>query len=246
MMKRIILHIPHSSVVIPFYDGYLSNEDLLKQEQLLLTDWFTDDLFIHEDAIFVKAPFSRLFCDVERFADDSMEIMSRVGMGALYSQRDDGTPLRIVSPKLRARIIREYYIPHHNKLADAVEQCLQNHGTTLILDCHSFPDLPFKRDLCQDGLRPDYNLGTDDFHTSTTLLQIAEGFFSERNLTVGINTPYSGSIVPLAVYRKDERVQTIMLEINRRLYLQPGSNIKSANYSIVKEIIEDFITRIIG
>jgi len=246
MMKKIILHIPHSSVAIPFSDGYLVNEIQLKEEQLLLTDWFTDDLFRHEDAIYVNAPFSRLFCDVERFADDPMEIMSRVGMGVLYSNRDDGTPLRVVSPELRERIIREYYQPHHKKLADAVERCLQHNGKALILDCHSFPDVPLKRDLCQEGTRPDYNLGTDDFHTSPSLVQIAEGFFRKRNLTVGINTPYSGSIVPLAVYRKDERVQTLMLEVNRRNYLLPGSNIKSANYSKDKETIEDFITRMIG
>lgn len=178
MMKRIILHIPHSSVVIPFYDGYLSNEDRLKQEQLLLTDWFTDDLFSHETAITVMAPFSRLFCDVERFADDSKETMSQ--------------------------------------------------------------------DLCQDRVRPDYNLGTDDFHTSNALAQIPEGFFGELNLTVGINTPYSGSIVPLEYYRKDKRVQSIMLEVSRKLYLVPGTNVKSANYFNLKATVNDFIARIIS
>ena len=246
MMTRIILHIPHSSVVIPVNDGYLLNEAQLRKEMLLLTDWFTDDLFGHEDAISVMAPFSRLFCDVERFTDDSMEIMSKVGMGFLYSKRDDGTPLRVITPELWARIIHEYYIPHHKKLAVVVERCLQHNGMALILDCHSFPDVPLKRDLCQEGPRPDYNLGTDDFHTSAELLQIAEGFFIERNLIVSINKPYSGSIVPLEYYRKDERVQTIMLEINRRSYLISDTNIKSSNYANVKAVVKDFITRIIG
>jgi hypothetical protein len=50
-MNRIILHIPHSSVVIPFNDGYLLDEAQMKEELLFLTDWFTNDLFIQEDAI---------------------------------------------------------------------------------------------------------------------------------------------------------------------------------------------------
>ena len=155
-------------------------------------------------------------------------------VGVLYSKRDDGTPLRVISPELRARIINEYFIPHHNMLADVVKRCLQNYGTALILDCHSFPDVPMKRDICQEEVRPDYNLDTDSFHTPTALLQIAEGFFRQRNLTVGINTPYSGSVVPLEYYRKDEMVQSIILEVNKRLYLLPGTNIKSPNYTDVK------------
>jgi N-formylglutamate amidohydrolase len=244
-MKKIILHIPHSSVMIPFYDGYLSNEAQLKQEQLILTDWFTDDLFSNEDTITIMAPFSRLFCDVERFANDSKETMSRVGMGVLYSRYDDGTPLRAMTPELRAMIIKEYYIPHHKKLADAVDGQLKQFGKAIIIDCHSFPDVPLKRDLNQSPNRPDYCIGTDDFHTSDTLVQIAKGFFREQHLTVGINTPYSGSIVPLAYYQKDKRVQSIMLEVNRRLYLLPETNTRSANFFKIKATVKDFVARIV-
>lgn len=244
-MDKVILHIPHSSVDIPIYDGYQLSDNQIEKEQLLLTDWHTDDLFVHDNSISVIAPFSRLFCDVERFADDSMEPMSLVGMGVLYTTLDDGSPMRVLTPELRKKILTEYYYPHHERLTNAVQQCLNLYGRALIIDCHSFPDVPLRRDICQKEVRPDYNLGTDRFHTSDALLQIAEEFFSERNLTVGINSPYSGSIVPLDYYQKDKRVQSLMLEVNRRLYLLSNTNIKSPNYNDVKAVVKDFIRRII-
>ncbi len=110
-----------------------------------------------------------------------------------------------------------------------------------IIDCHSFPDMPLRRDLCRKPGRPDYCFGTDDFHTPDNLIRAAHAFFKGRNLTVGINAPYSGSIVPAKYYRQDRRVQTIMLEINRRLYLNPNTGTKSIGYPTVKDTVREFI-----
>ena len=71
MMKNLILHIPHSSTNIPLKKGYCVSDGLLNQEILKLTDWYTDDLFENEIDSSIKAPFSRIFCDTERFSDDS-------------------------------------------------------------------------------------------------------------------------------------------------------------------------------
>jgi N-formylglutamate amidohydrolase len=241
MKQGIILHIPHSATIIPYRDGYTISNRQLEEEQILLTDWYTDDLFIHEDAIPIIAGFSRLFCDVERFSDDSKEVMSKVGMGVLYERCDDGTFLRTVTPELRAKIIEDFYEPHHQSLTEAVEYQLEQFGKALILDCHSFPDTPFKRDLDRNINRPDFNIGTDSFHTPKKLLEAAEQFFTERNFSIKVDKPYSGSMVPLKYYQKNTHVQSIMLEINRKLYLQNNSNQKSENYLNVKETVRDFI-----
>lgn len=57
------------------------------RESLILTDWYTDELFKLEPVTTVQANFSRLFCDAERFVDDSQEVMAKKGMGVLYRQR---------------------------------------------------------------------------------------------------------------------------------------------------------------
>ena len=45
-------------------------------------------------------------------------------------------------------------------------------------------------------------------------------FFRAEGFEVLENRPFSGSIVPLRYYRKDPRVRSIMIEVNRRLYLK--------------------------
>ena len=58
---------------------------------------------------------------------------------------------------------------------------------------------------------------------------------------MGIDWPYKGSIVPLEHYQKDKRVSTIMLEINRALYLEEPTNLKSEKYLEIKKVTGEFL-----
>jgi N-formylglutamate amidohydrolase len=243
-MKKLILHIPHSSTVFPFYDGFVVSNDVLGDEILKLTDWYTDDLFHTRNTISVKADFSRIFCDVERFADDKDEIMAQYGMGAIYVKTDDGRNLRELTPALRSNIMDQYYWIHHQKLNIAVNEQLSSFGKALILDCHSFPNVPCKRDLVQAPNRPDFNLGTDEFHTPVTLIEKSVHFFEKKGYSISIDTPYSGTIVPMEHYKKNEQVKSIMLEINRNLYLEGNTNTKSERFEEIKTIMSEYIIQI--
>ena len=81
----IVLHIPHSSLTIPEDALHQYDTNFLREELLLMTDRFTDELFglPYTSIVF---PYSRLFCDVERFRDDSREEMSQKGMGVVYTR----------------------------------------------------------------------------------------------------------------------------------------------------------------
>ena len=240
-MKKLILHIPHSSTNIPFLDGYVDDENKIQNEIVKLTDWHTEELFFSETDTMIVAHFSRLFCDVERFVNDDEEIMSKVGMGATYELFDDGTMLRKLTPKLREKIINDYYHKHHIALNEEVDRQLKRYGKVLILDCHSFSSTPFIRDLNKNTNRPDFNIGTDQFHTPNKLINKSMQYFDNLGHSCGLNWPYNGSIVPINHYQKNKNVKTIMLEVNRNLYLNEPSNNKSENFIKIKEIVSDFI-----
>jgi N-formylglutamate deformylase len=240
-MKKLILHIPHSSTNIPFLDGYVDDENKIQNEIVKLTDWYTEELFFSETDTMIVAPFSRLFCDVERFINDDEEIMSKVGMGATYELFDDGTLLRKLTPKLRKKILKDYYHKHHIAFNVEVDRQLKQYGKVLILDCHSFSPIPFNRDLDKNTNRPDFNIGTDTFHTPNKLIDKTIQFFDNLSYSCGLNWPYNGSIVPINHYQKNKNVKTIMLEINRNLYLNEPSNNKSENFIKIKEIVSDYI-----
>jgi N-formylglutamate deformylase len=240
-MKKLVLHIPHSSTEIPLLDGYVSTQDEIQDEIIKLTDWYTDDLFDSEVDYKIATPFSRIFCDVERFADDELEVMSKFGMGVLYEKFDDGNILRIVSPELNQEVLKNYYWVHHALLSKVVKTSLEQTESCLILDCHSFPSSPLTRAIVQDEIRPDFNIGTDSFHTPKYIIEESINYFETKGYTLGIDTPYSGSIVPMEYYRKDSRVNSIMLEVNRGLYLKENTNEKSENYFKTKEIVQGYM-----
>lgn len=240
-MKKLILHIPHSSTIIPSREGYCVTDEILNQEILKLTDWYTDDLFENENDISIKAPFSRIFCDTERFSDDSQEIMAQFGMGLLYEKTDAGKPLRNSTPELRQHILDNFYWKHHNDLTESVELQLKQFGKAKIVDCHSFPQIPIIRALDQSSFRPDFNIGTDDFHTPKKWIDASIAFFEEKGYTLGVDRPYTGSMIPMDYYQKDKNVQSIMLEINRKLYLQEPSNEKSSQYQKTKQVVQEFL-----
>lgn len=212
------MHIPHSSSHVPFYNGFVVGKQAIQNELSLLTDWFTDELF---DLPYPRlvTPFSRVFCDVERFEDDSLEVMSRKGMGMCYTHQDNGELMRDVDPDLRERIKSEYYIPHHQALEKLTTELLNKNGHVTIVDCHSFSYIPFNRDLNKDTPRPDFCLGVDEYHTPEDLYHPVQELLAKLGYTVLINSPYSGTMIPMKYYQKNKNVKGLMIEVNRKLYM---------------------------
>jgi N-formylglutamate amidohydrolase len=91
----------------------------------------------------VRAEVSRLVVDVERFADDSKETMSAVGMGAVYLRTHKRSTLRhSLSDAERNALISDWYTPHHTALTSKVDMALARFGKCLVVDCHSFSSVP--------------------------------------------------------------------------------------------------------
>ena len=222
----VLLHIPHSEDKIPFKDGYVVSNAELEAEMLKLTDWKTYPLFGHYDnSLTMICPFNRIFCDVERFEYDEDEVMAPYGMGAVYEKLDNGAPLRELTPELKEKIMIEYYWSHHyNNVNKKVKKSLDEFGVANILDCHSFPDEPFQRDLEQSKYRPDICIGTDAFHTPKKWIEYAYKLFSKNGLRVWIDKPYKGTFVPSHHLGQTKEVRSMMIEVNRKLYLKEGTN----------------------
>lgn len=213
--KSIILHIPHSSAIIPdmstYYDNLLSeiSDDILKS-----TDWNTDEIFKVDGIDSVIFPYSRVYCDVERLNDDN-EPNFKSGRGFYYTHSLDGVKYRNIHVNKKDNIHTYVYCAHQVKLNELVESKLEKYGSCLIIDCHSFSE----EQLIDPTLIPDICLGTDEYHTPDYVLNYFKNEFEKLGFTVGINNPYSGSMVPLNYLNKDKRVKSILIEINKKLYL---------------------------
>ncbi len=244
----VLLHIPHSSYVIPprFWDSFRLRGVALEREQLRMTDTCTYDLF-DLPCRKVVFPFSRLVCDVERFRDPSQEEMTQRGMWVCYTTTSDMRPLKTVSRDDREYVLQHYYDKHHAALTRSVADLLERKGKCLIVDCHSFASRKLPYELHGgEGKRPDICIGTDDFHTPPELARNLADLFTRKGYTVGVNDPFSGALVPLQYYRKDVRVTSVMIELNRSLYMDEKTGERTGGYVDVQRDINCIVGDLAG
>jgi len=238
-----ILHIPHASRIIPaaVRNQFLLTDTELDRELLMMTDAYTDELFCADLApsdTAVVFPVSRLVVDPERFADDAAEPMANRGMGVIYTTTHDGRPLRrVLAPEEKQALLDTYYFPHHQRVSEAVDKELNATGTALLVDCHSFPSAPLPCDMDQSPDRPQICIGTDSFHTPSDVAELLVQYFRAAGLTVELDRPFAGSIVPVAHYRRDARVVSVMIEINRAVYMDESTGAKLPHFEDAQNLV---------
>ena len=163
-------------------------------------------------------------------------------MGAVYTKTSSGEPLRRITAEEREGLLRRHYDPNHRRLTAAVEAKLQTHGRCLIVDGHSFhpTPLPYEPDQAPD--RPDFCIGTDPYHTPRDLSEAVLRFLRRNGYSVELNRPYAGSMVPLKQYQRDKRVSSIMIEVNRRLYMDLCGE-RGSSFTMTKKTIAALLER---
>ena len=204
--KRIVLNEPHASIE-GLYDNQLSfwniDERFINDIVLKWTDWHTDFLFHgyrSEKVRTVRFPYSRFIVDAERLWDDPLELH---GQGIVYKQFDGYT--RKVPEENEAMLLGLWHW-HQQQLRENLS------ADALLLDCHSFPSEMSDVDICIG-----YNEDWSKPHKET--IELAVNLFEDYGYKVGINEPYSNSETPDCPFP----YQSMMLEVNKRAYMEDGS-----------------------
>jgi len=234
-LRDVLLHIPHASVAIPeeWREAFLLSSEDLDCELLRMTDRYTDDLFQCDNADRLEFPVSRLLVDPERFERDEDEVMANRGMGAVYVKTSDGRPLK--SALGREELMDAFYRPHHRQLSEWTANAIEQYGRALIVDCHSYPDNPLPSDIDQSPGRPDFCIGTAGEHTPDWVTDVVQSALERLGHSVTIDRPYAGAIVPIDRYGADYRVRSVMIEINRKLYMDEATGAKNPGYAKTRE-----------
>ena len=244
-----ILHIPHSSTVVPpaARSGLSVTDAALAHEILHLTDHFTDEIYSIDDPLAVQLvyPVSRLVVDPERFTDDEKESMAAHGMGVVYTRTLDGAPLRAtLAASDRRALIETYYEPHHARLTALVDEAVTAHGAALVLDGHSYPSRPHPFEDASRP-RPEVCLGTDGFHTPEWLFEEAARLCRGAGFSVDRDQPFAGAIVPSKRYSTDRSVLSLMLELRRDTYVDEESGAKRPQFDEVRARMQTIVRAIV-
>jgi N-formylglutamate amidohydrolase len=236
----IICNVPHSGLIIPedFKEEYLLSGDALKNEVLFMADNYTDLLYseLLYVSSYIKSNVSRIFLDIERFKNPDEEPMSKVGMSAFYTLTSDGKPLRNIAPTT-IEFLTRIYDEYHTTLTELVAESLERNNFAVVVDCHSFPSIPRSYEPDKNENRPDICIGVDEYHTPKELVDIVKRNFESAGYSVEINSPFAGSIVPMKYSRTEQKVSSIMIEINRKLYMNEETYLKNKNFSEISKII---------
>lgn len=112
-------------------------------------------------------------------------------------------------------------------------------GKALLIDCHSYPSEVLPYELEQDSERPEICIGTDSFHTLPELAEGLQACFEYYGFDVGLDSPFSGSLVPLQHYHRDERGRSVMIEVRRDLYMDESTAEKLAGFDRLAGIIRE-------
>ena len=239
-----LINIPHASTYIPkeYQKDYIISETELIDNTFKFADLYTDFLYkgLFDKNEVLKAKYSRLFIDMERFEDDNLEEQYKHGMGWYYTK----SPFvdKIIRTEESKNIIINLYHEYHNELTNITSDILEQDGIARIIDCHSFSSTTL-RFQPSDIQKPEICLGFEDYHKDAEFI---ETFIEEfKDYDVSFNKPYAGSIVPLQFYKKDKRVFSTMIEINKKLYMDEITfEKKEAEYFKLQEHFYNLNTKI--
>ena len=236
----IVCNVPHSGTDIPheFIDDFVLPKEELQNEANYMADNYTDILYSQLLLVssFVKSKISRIVVDIERFENEADEPMSKVGMSAFYTRTSKGLELRNISPEKR-ETLKKVYGEYHETFTRLVDSSLKKNNMAIIIDCHSFPSVPREYEPDSEGNRPDICIGSDEYHTPKELVAILKSNFEELGYSAKINSPFAGTIVPMKYYQKDKGVISVMIEVNRKLYMNEETFQKLKNFSNVGKAI---------
>jgi N-formylglutamate amidohydrolase len=216
-------------------------------------DAYVDELFAsapHYGAPLLSASLPRAFVDVNRAIDElDPAVVSGVkhvlnnprissGLGVIPRVVAEGRAIRSAKLSLEAAqaLLKAYYTPFHQKLAQMLEDTAQRFGQVLLIDCHSMPHDAILNARAPGGRRPDVILG-DRFGASCNpdLSEAVAALFAQAGFTVGRNAPFAGAFIAQNYGRPESGRHVLQIEIDRQLYLNEAKVTKSAGFEDLKE-----------
>lgn len=239
-MQDILVHVPHSSLKIPksFWKYCLIEKKDLYKENYFLCDNYVNK-FIPKKCKKIVFKYSRMFCDVERFIDDNKEIMFKKGMGVIYTKTSTGKLFLNYNEEYKELVIKKYYDKHHNKLNKITNRIINKHNKCIIVDLHSFSDkLVYNIKKLKNN--PDICIGFDKEYCDEYIIKYTMDYFKSYGYSVKYNYPYKGSIVPDI---KNKHIKSIMIEINKRIYMNEN-RINKIKYKKLKKILNNYFKQL--
>jgi len=252
----ILFDSPHSGRFYPPDFGASATMGDLRRGE----DAYVDELIrgaVDQGVTVLLAVYPRCYIDLNRAPSDiDAELLadpwpgplqptekSRRGLGLIRRYVVPGVPVygrKLAAAEVADRIER-IYRPYHRALRDAVDGLLRRHGRVWHVNWHSMKSVGNAMTPDGEGAgRPDAVVGNLRGRSAGPLLtDLVVRLLRRHGLSVGVNEPYAGGTLVADVGDPARGVESIQIELNRRLYLDEQLVERTGGFATLAAVIHD-------
>lgn len=214
MKLPILIAIPHGKTDLP---KEVKERVLLSAEEIQerYCDYGSDELFTGKLWHTVSAPYSRLFCDLNRPHDDWEHSANLKKAGIVRQQTEDGR--KIYDPPLSEKEKKGRTEGHKNFYTRCL-QVIETEEIRFFIAGHTMEDYPYDTKPTPDKKRPDVVISTNNYQTcdEPTAYYLAAAFRAQ-GFTVQIDDPFLGGHL-LTHFCDKEKLPGVQIEMRRGLF----------------------------
>jgi len=202
--------------------------------------------------------FPNTFMDVNRREDDmdpaliegewprplNPSPMAIRGLGLIKTRSRYGEPLQ--EKKLSVAEVQErldlYYHPYHREMKRVIDATLKQFGRVWHLSCHCMSAVGAPTHADAGKARADFCLG--DFHGGTASAGFTDrvaSYLRNAGYSVALNEPYVGYELNTRYGAPDRGIDSLMIEINKKLFMDTKTFRKTAGFDRLKSDLDGLL-----
>lgn len=227
-----------------------------------------DNVSMYMDEFYFPAPdygatllyacFPHMFIDANRHPNDidpsvldgewpvplQQSGAGRRGLGLIKTTSRYANPVqerKLTVAEVTERIER-YHEPYHRELSRVIREKRARHGIAVQLSCHcmSAVGMPTHPDPGEE--RADFCIGDMNGKTSSPeYTDLLVSLFKDAGYSVTVNTPYDGGILMSRNADPANNVHSLMIEINKKLFMDIDTFRKTPGALTTRQTVEDVI-----
>ena len=249
---------PHSGTDYPEDFGTVVPADVIREAEDTLVDALFAAAPAH-GARLIGALFPRSYCDPNRSERDvDPELLAEpwpgplepgpktaLGVGAIWRLHSTGQPMydrKLSVAEVRHRL-ETYLRPYQSAVKRALDALHNAFGGVWHVNCHSMPTV--SNAVAKEGggvHRPDFCIGDGAGTTcDPAFTELAADFLADAGYEVTVNTPYQGAELVRAWAAPARNRHSLMIEVNRRLYLDERTREPSAGFGETEALLTDWV-----
>lgn len=166
---------------------------------------------------------------------------SALGVGLIWRLHSKGGPMydrKLSVAEVRHRL-DTYVLPYQQRVKSALDACHALCGGVWHINCHSMPTV--SNAVAKEGAgirRPDFCLGDGSGTTcEPEFTEVARRYLADAGYEVMVNTPYQGAELVRAWPDPAQNRHSLMIEVNRRLYLDEKTREKGRDFDKTQKLL---------